>query len=149
MSSSSNAPSCPSLSSLPAELQLYISSHLPYPDALSLKHTCRHFYIIVDTGVRLKVSWLIERRQLHLPCPSEGQCLLKSDEAFCSKPVRKLMERRRRHEECGMAGARGCAVGGMECKRKARGRWSANWGGFWALIIGIVIWWLRGVARTR
>ena len=141
----------PSLSSLPAELQLNIASHLPYPDALSLKHTCRHFYVMVDTGVRLKVSWLIERRQLHLPCPSEGKCVLRSDEAFCSKTVRKLMEKRRRHEECGREGEGRCMVGGGQCRKARKLGWARNTKGYWdwgwlmALVIGMGLWWLRSL----
>ena len=104
------------LVTLPAELHVAISRHLPYPDALSLKHTSRYFYPLVDTGVPLKVAWLIERRLLHLECPSQGQCVLKSDAQFCSRGVRRLMERRRRHEECGRG--QGCVVGGGECRKR-------------------------------
>src|SRR4051812_2445849 len=60
----------PCLMHLPAEIHLPISKELPSPDALSLKHTSRHFYSLVDTGVRLKVAWLMERRMLHLDCPN-------------------------------------------------------------------------------
>ena len=109
--------------SMPTELQLSVSSHLPYPDALSLKHSCRHFYNIVDTGIRLKVEWLIERVSLHLECPKEGQCILRTDAQFCST-VRPLIEKRRRHEECG--GHRGCLVRGGTC-RKLSGSWPKSW----------------------
>ncbi|KAL2691500.1 hypothetical protein Neosp_001886 [[Neocosmospora] mangrovei] len=47
---------------LPTEIHLAISRMLIYPDALSLKHTNAHFYSLVDTGVNLKVEWLVERR---------------------------------------------------------------------------------------
>ena len=118
----------PTLSTLPTELHLAISSLLLYPDALSLKHTCRHFYHLVDTGVRLKVEWLVERAELRLPCPSEWQCVLRSDEAFCSKIVRDMMERRRRHDECGQEG-RGCVVGAPGgCRRDRRRRSWIAWG---------------------
>ena len=78
----------PTLSSLPPELHLLIAQHLIYPDALSLKHTNRHFYQLVDTGVRLKVEWLMERRLLHLECPSDQRCDLGSDLRFCRGSVK-------------------------------------------------------------
>ena len=90
----------PPLLALPPELHLQISTFLPYPDALSLKHTSRHFYNLVDTGVRLKVTWLLDRKTLRLDCPKR-KCLLKTDEAFCSsREIRGFMERRRWHQEC-------------------------------------------------
>ncbi|TVY38217.1 hypothetical protein LSUB1_G004224, partial [Lachnellula subtilissima] len=72
----------------PPELHLLISSHLTYPDALSLKHTSRHFYTLVYTGVNLKIEWLIERRTLHLDCPHDKKCELGSDMRFCRGSVR-------------------------------------------------------------
>lgn len=119
---------------LPPELHLLIISHLPYPDALSLKHSARYFYSIVHTGVELKIQWLIARRVLHLECPHSGQCVLKTDREFCRGSVRLLMQRRRMHLECG--GGRGCLVLGTkrcEWRRERRvtmriGRW---WRGVW------------------
>ena len=93
----------PSLSTLPIELYSLIIPYLPYPDALSLKHTSRRFYSLTDTSIKLKVAWLIDRHSRGLPCPQK-KCILKTDAAFCSSSggeVRKIMERRRRHEECG------------------------------------------------
>ncbi|KAI1874997.1 uncharacterized protein JN550_002426 [Neoarthrinium moseri] len=46
----------PGLDVLPAEIHLLISKELTYPDALSLKHTCRYFYTMVDTGIILKAT---------------------------------------------------------------------------------------------
>jgi hypothetical protein len=110
------------LLSLPPELHLLISSYLPYPDALSLKHSHPKFYYLVYTGVKLKVDWLISRRQLHLECPNDGQCLLKTDREFCRGSVQLLMRRRRRHEECEWReGGRGCLVRGTKsCDVKER-----------------------------
>ncbi|KAI8689706.1 hypothetical protein NCS56_00234300 [Fusarium sp. Ph1] len=68
---------------LPTEIHLAISRMLIYPDALSLKHTNAHFYSLVDTGVNLKVEWLVERRSLHLECPNDRRCDLGSDLRFC------------------------------------------------------------------
>lgn len=96
---------------LPVELQLHITSHLPYPDALALKHTNSHFYLLVSTSIRLKVAWLISRHERHLTCPSRN-CFLKTDGAFClgtNGEVKAIMERRRRHGEC-KAGDGGCEV---------------------------------------
>jgi hypothetical protein len=79
------------LASLPPELHVLISQHLPYPDALSLKHTNRYFSLLVDTGVRLKIAWLVERRRLHLECPGNGGgCDLGSDVRFCRGSVRSV-----------------------------------------------------------
>lgn len=81
----------PTFESLPTEIHLLISNQLIYPDALSLKHTCRYFYYLVDTGVRKKVAWLMSRRQLHLECPNDkenGRCDLGSDLKFCRGSVR-------------------------------------------------------------
>lgn len=81
------------LASLPPELHLLISQHLPYPDALSLKHTNRYFSHLVDTGVRLKIAWLVDRRRLHLECPTtnaRGGCDLGSDVRFCRGSVRSV-----------------------------------------------------------
>ena len=75
------------LASLPPEIHLAISQHLIYPDALSLKHTNRHFYGLVDTGVELKVNWLMQRRSLHLECPNNVRCDLGSDLRFCRGSV--------------------------------------------------------------
>lgn len=75
------------LLSLPPELHLAVSEYLIYPDALSLKHTNRHFYSIVDTGIELKIDWLMERRRLHLECPNDRRCDLGSDLRFCRGSV--------------------------------------------------------------
>ncbi|KAF6224375.1 hypothetical protein HO133_010952 [Letharia lupina] len=73
----------PPLLTLPLELQLLILPHLPYPDALALKHTHTHFYNLVDTNVRLKVAWLLERKTRNLEWPQE-KCVMRTDAAFCS-----------------------------------------------------------------
>lgn len=78
----------PTFTTLPPEIHLLIAQHLIYPDALSLKHANRHFYRLVDTGVRLKVEWLMERRLLHLECPSDQRCDLGSDLRFCRGSVK-------------------------------------------------------------
>ncbi|KAI1473779.1 hypothetical protein K445DRAFT_323515 [Daldinia sp. EC12] len=98
--------------SLPPEIHLLISKHLTYPDALSLKHASRYFYCLVDTGLKLKVDWLIERRSLHLECPNDRRCDLGSDLKFCRGSVRLLMQRRREHMECESRPGLGCLVYG-------------------------------------
>jgi hypothetical protein len=80
-----------SFMNLPTELHLQIASYLTYPDALSLKHTNRHFYGFVYTGVNLKIEWLIERRRLHLDCPHDKGCELGSDMRFCRGSVRYVI----------------------------------------------------------
>lgn len=76
-----------SLATLPPEVHHLIAQQLIYPDALSLKHTCRYFYELVNTGVRLKVEWLVQRRMLHLECPNDKRCDLGSDLKFCRGSV--------------------------------------------------------------
>lgn len=78
------------LMDLPTELHLLIGKELTYPDALSLKHTSRYFYNLVDTGVRLKVAWLMERRMLHLDCPNDRKCNLRTDLEFCRGSVKSV-----------------------------------------------------------
>ncbi|KAH8659236.1 hypothetical protein BGZ60DRAFT_382307 [Tricladium varicosporioides] len=102
---------------LPTELHLMISKNLIYPDALALKHTNRHFYCLVDTGINLKVDWLEWRFKLHLYCPRDNRCDLGSDQRFCRGSYRLLMQRYREHDECdvtGREGGRGCLVYGTK-----------------------------------
>lgn len=73
---------------LPPEIHLLISKQLIYPDALSLKHTSGYFFYLVDTGIKLKIDWLVERRRLHLECPNDRRCDLGSDLRFCRGSVR-------------------------------------------------------------
>lgn len=75
------------LTSLPTEIHVAIAQHLAYPDALSLKHASRHFRGLVRTDIQLKVAWLLERRRLHLECPSSHRCDLGSDLRFCRGSV--------------------------------------------------------------
>ena len=126
------------LLSLPPELLRSILPYLPYPDALSLKHTSRALYLCTDTSVPLKVSWLLARNMRGLPWPKRS-CDLKTDKAFCNGEegeVRRIMEKRRRHEEC-RPNDKGCEILlGRTCE-KARwyrttfhlGRWGRSWEG--------------------
>lgn len=75
------------LMDLPPELHLQICKYLIYPDALSLKQSCRYFNSMVYTGIELKVEWLMQRRSLHLECPSRTRCDLGSDLRFCRGSV--------------------------------------------------------------
>lgn len=81
------------LMDLPPEIHLLIGKELIYPDALSLKHTSRYFYSLIWTGVRLKVAWLMERRMLHLDCPKDRKCILRTDREFCRGSIRSVMLR--------------------------------------------------------
>ena len=116
------------LMDLPTELHLHISTFLTYPDALALKHTCRHFYPLVYTGVHLKVDWFVERFERKLECPME-KCSFRTDEAFCNKTIRGIMERRRRHLECAPLPGGCLVIEGRTCQKvllpiwlKKRGR---------------------------
>ncbi|KAK4144599.1 uncharacterized protein C8A04DRAFT_36589 [Dichotomopilus funicola] len=110
----------PTFSTLPPEIHLLITDHLIYPDALSLKHTNRYFSRLVDTGVELKVEWLMERRLLHLECPSDSRCDLGSDLRFCRGSVKLLMQRRREHIECESRPGLGCLIYGTATCPHAR-----------------------------
>jgi len=116
MSTTTTAPTPPThpspltypLLHLPPELLLHLSSYLPYPDALALKHTHPALYPLIATCIRLKVSWLLDRKARCLSVPL-NKCILKTDEAFCGcdgGEVRRIMEVRRAHGECGINGCR-------------------------------------------
>ncbi|KAF3398463.1 hypothetical protein F1880_006284 [Penicillium rolfsii] len=110
------APTTPNLNlmDLPSELHIHIASFLSYPDALALKHSCRHFYSMVYTGVHLKVDWLVERFERKLECPME-KCSFRTDEAFCNWRIRRIMERRRQHLECRRAPGGCWVIEGQTC----------------------------------
>lgn len=94
-----------SLLDLPPELHLIISEQLTYPDALSLRHVNRYFYRLVDTGIELKIDWLVERRRLHLECPNNTRCDLGSDLRFCRGSVKYVVPSHllsRLHVEAGL-----------------------------------------------
>lgn len=80
-------PSGASFMDMPPEIHFLVSKELIYPDALSLKHTSRYFYGLVFTGVKLKVDWLVKRRMLHLDCPNDRRCNLRTDLEFCRGSV--------------------------------------------------------------
>lgn len=118
------APEPSQLLILPLELQYLIFPHLSYPDALALKHTHPQFYHIINTSVRMKVAWLLERKERGLEWPQK-MCAMKTDALFCVDEVKEIMEKRRAHGECA-AGDGGCEVVlGTTCggpKRVRRGR---------------------------
>lgn len=146
------------LGSLPAEIHLMITQQLVYTDALSLKHTCRYFYTLVDTGIILKVAWLMERRSLHLECPNDRRCDLGSDLKFCrgsvryaSRPVvvyqqliallRILMQRRRGHLECESRPGLGCLVyETVACTHKPQLK--SRWARWLRAQLTLEIWWI-------
>jgi len=107
--STSLKPTSPILA-LPTELHIHISSYLPYPDLLALKHTSPYFYQCTTTTVYDRVDWLLDRPQLGLPLP-QTRCIMKTDAQFCAnKEVRLFMKRRRRHLEC--VGRTVCLISG-------------------------------------
>ncbi|CAG7953593.1 unnamed protein product [Penicillium salamii] len=110
------------LMTLPSELHLQISTYLSYPDALALKHSSRHFYSMVYTGVHLKVDWLVERFESRLECPME-KCSFRTDESFCNDRVRGIMERRRWHLECKSTEGGCIVVDGQTCRTDVISAW--------------------------
>ncbi|KAM4054547.1 F-box domain-containing protein [Hirsutella rhossiliensis] len=130
-----------SLSSLPPEIHLAVANYLIYPDALSLKHTSRHFYSIVDTGIELKIDWLVERRRLHLECPNDRRCDLGSDLRFCRGSVPLLMQRRREHVECESRPGLGCLVHGTRaCSHRSKR--PSRWRSGLHTKLTVELWWL-------
>ncbi len=141
----------PSFLSLPVELHLQIASHLPYPDALSLKHSSVYFSDLIDTGLTKKVTWLISRRRLQLECPHLGSCVLKTDEAFVkNKQVIRVLRRRRRHLECRSVERGGCLVladgdgDGNSAWKCEYERWALSRVYAWQGVSGMVMDWIRG-----
>ncbi|EPE06608.1 f-box domain-containing protein [Ophiostoma piceae UAMH 11346] len=129
------------LMDLPTELHVQIAQYLIYPDALSLKHTSRYYYDFVDTGIELKIDWLVARRLLHLDCPNDTRCDLGSDLRFCRGSVPLLMKRRREHIECESRPGLGCLIyDTATCVHRRRGLSSLN---FWLRRrLTIEMWWV-------
>jgi hypothetical protein len=127
-STSAGALKAQTLMELPTELHLHIASYLPYPDALALKHTNRHFYSFVYTGVHLKVDWLVERFEQKLECPME-KCSFRTDELFCNTRIRRIMQRRRRHLECRPVSGGCYVIKGRTCQRASMAVWLKDAGG--------------------
>jgi hypothetical protein len=149
VASSSSAPARRTdLMSLPTELHLAIAQHLIYPDALSLKHTSRHFYSLVFTGVKLKVEWLVERRSLHLECPNDRRCDLGSDLRFCRGSVPLLMKRRREHMECESRPGLGCLVYGTQKCTSRKKRALHQWQRRLHTTFTVKLWWLLLAGAT-
>ncbi|OAA66519.1 F-box domain-containing protein [Niveomyces insectorum RCEF 264] len=136
----SSAPAASPFMRLPAEIHLQIAQQLIYPDALSLKHTNRYFYQWVDTGVELKVDWLMSRRLLHLDCPNDTRCDLGSDLRFCRGSVPLLMKRRREHIECDSRPGIGCLVYGTStCTHRRPPHFLWRW---FRLRLTFEMWWV-------
>ncbi|PHH51249.1 hypothetical protein CFIMG_002511RA [Ceratocystis fimbriata CBS 114723] len=95
---------------LPTELHIMISKLLIYPDALSLKHSSNYLYNLVDTGVSVKVEWLILRHNLHLKGPDDKKCDLRSDLQFCRGSIPMLIQHYRNHIECEAHPGIGCMI---------------------------------------
>jgi hypothetical protein len=111
----------PSLLNLPPELHLLITSHLPWPDLLALKHTHPYFYQNIPTTVRQRVTWLLSRAITRLRLPKQ-RINMKTDTDFCrSHEIRKFLERRRWHLDCRSDG-KGCLVfEGRVCPAQGKG----------------------------
>jgi hypothetical protein len=113
------SPSSPSLLHLPLELQFLITSHLPWPDLLALRHTHPHFYHNVPTTVRQRVAWLISLYPYRPRFPREN-VNMKTDADFCrSHEIQRLLVMRRRHLDCPRDGKRCLVVEGRACPPRA------------------------------
>jgi hypothetical protein len=130
------------LLSLPPELLLHISTSLPYPDLLALKHSHPLFYSLTTITVYDRVDWLLSRPKQGLTLP-QTKCILKTDREFCAnREVREMMRRRRGHLDCRMRGKGmgegGCLlVQGDSCKGNRR-QWRK---GPWM--------WTEGIAKSQ
>jgi hypothetical protein len=97
----SNVPK--TLTSLPPELHHLISSHLTYPDLLSLKLTNNYFAGLISPklNVKMRVHWVQDRYTQFLPVPKSTKLSFKSDVLFVSNAeVSVILKRRRQHMEC-------------------------------------------------
>lgn len=146
--SSSSLPKASLLLSLPPDLLPLLRFHLPYPDLLALRHTHPYFYhsplLSTNTNIRLKVAWLVDRKERGLSCPTHSSTLFKTDREFCaSREVKRIMKLRRRHGDC-REGPGGCeVVRGGSCGGKVRGREAWAWEWVWSLLIigtALLVW---------
>ena len=109
----------PCLLLLPTEIQHQIFGDLPYPDLLSLKLVNAYFYNNVETTVRDRADWLLDRAQRSLMIPRQSKCLLRSDAEFCSHPeVLQILRWRRKHLDCREPGGWCREVSGVQCKNR-------------------------------
>ena len=105
---------------LPAEIQHQIFKDLQYPDLLSLKLANGYFYNTVETTVRDRADWLLDRAQRSLMIPRQSKCLLRSDAEFCSHPeVLQILRWRRKHLYCREPGGWCREVSGVQCKNRS------------------------------
>lgn len=113
---------------LPSELVCHVANQLTYPDSLSLKFTCKYFHHTVQSSVKDRVSWLLDRTKLGLPIPHAQKCNLKTDAGFCSSSeVRQILRNRRKHIECFLYGQGQCLVVGTTlCPSRVSTRTEAN-----------------------
>lgn len=117
---------------LPTEIQDAITSFLPYPDLLALKHSHPHFYHMVITTKHQRTNWLRERAEQRLPLP-QRTCRWNTDADFCrSEEIREFMQRRRWHLDCprGKFGGGCLVIEGNDCSsirlQNAR-KWYRTW----------------------
>ena len=126
---------------LPADLLPHLRAYLPYPDLLALRHTHPYFYysplVSTNTNVRLKIAWLVDRKERGLPCPTHTSTLFKTDREFCaSTEVKLIMARRRRHKDC-TGGKGGCeVVTGRSCEGSGERGMERDW--LWSVVVVIL-----------
>ncbi len=106
-----------SLLHLPFELQLHITSDLPWPDLFALKHTHPHFYHSMPTTVGQRVDWLV--RISCGPCSlgwPQSQVNMATDADFCrSYEIRRSLLLRRWHLDCRSDGRYCLLAQGQDC----------------------------------
>lgn len=128
----------PTFLTLPAEIHALISSHLPYPDLLSLTLTHPFFasHPLIRTSKSLRVDWLLSRAIQHLPLPMQSRCRWSSDQEFVGNPeITTILRKRRNHIECAEVFAKGHSAGvcfvveGQPCPHLAEGihRFQSRW----------------------
>lgn len=114
-------PLTPSLLRLPLELQFLMTSHLPWPDLLALRHSHPYFYYNIPTTVRQRVAWLISLEPCDLRFPREN-VNMKTDADFCrSYEIKRLLRMRRCHLDCHRDGKHCLTVEGQCCSPHADG----------------------------
>lgn len=132
----------PPLLHLPPELLIVITSQLPWPDLLALKHTHPYFYHNTRTTVCQRLTWLFSLAPGGLDFP-KGQVNMKTDADFCRSPgIRAFLKRRRWHLDCHWKGKNCSVIEGRPCpvkltrvvkafneltKEEGRGLWPGWW----------------------
>ncbi|KAK5048562.1 hypothetical protein LTR84_005653 [Exophiala bonariae] len=88
---------------LPPEIHHLITTHLSYPDHLSLTLSHPHFKTLLanTTTIAQRIAWIQSRAKLYLPIPHDSKVDFRTDTLFVlNAEVTRILRRRRQHVEC-------------------------------------------------